>query len=151
MCATLHSNSMAVAEHSDTSPQMLRLTMSCRAGTIALAGELGGLQISNTGTGTIYTSGVSSAAAAAVSGSGRTIVLPASGEHVPCVCLSFMTHLYSNLHQPHLPIPGCTCICIPCFAGTAVSTVPGGAGTINIVNGQCTVAVSACACRLLSS
>lgn len=57
--------------------------MSCRAGTIALAGELGGLQISNTGTGTIYTSGVSSAAAAAVSGSGRTVVLPASGEHVP--------------------------------------------------------------------
>ena len=64
-----------------TSTQIkLYVALPCRAGTIALAGNLGGLQISNTGTGTIYTSGVSAASAAAISGSGRTVVLPSSGK-----------------------------------------------------------------------
>lgn len=54
----------------------------CRAGTLAIAGDLGGLQIANTGTGTVYTSGVASAAATAVSGSGRTILIPSGGEAI---------------------------------------------------------------------
>ena len=52
----------------------------CRAGTIAVAGNLGGLTVANTGTGTIYTSGVAAGAAAAVSGSGKSVLLPVSGE-----------------------------------------------------------------------
>lgn len=56
----------------------------CRAGTLAIAGDLGGLQIANTGTGTVFTSGLASAAAAAVSGSGKTILIPTGGKtHYP--------------------------------------------------------------------
>ena len=51
-----------------------------RAGTIAIAGNLGGLQVANTGSGTIFTSGVASGAAAAVSGSGKSVLIPVSGK-----------------------------------------------------------------------
>ena len=54
----------------------------CRAGTIAVAGNLGALTLANTGTGTIFTSGLAAGAAAAVSGSGKTIVLPTGGKSV---------------------------------------------------------------------
>lgn len=89
-CATLHYSLLLQCGLTN-----LYVALTRRAGTIALAGDLGGLQISNTGTGTIYTSGVSAAAATAVSGSGRTIVLPSSGKAL-CVnddttkqCLQF--------------------------------------------------------------
>ncbi|KAL0048937.1 hypothetical protein WJX82_002776 [Trebouxia sp. C0006] len=52
------------------------------AGTIAIAGNLGGLQVANTGSGTIFTSGVASGAAAAVSGSGKSVLIPVSGSAV---------------------------------------------------------------------
>ena len=52
-----------------------------------MAGNLGALQLANTGTGTIFTSGLAAGAAAAVSGSGKTIVLPTGGmSFVPLVC-----------------------------------------------------------------
>ena len=56
------------------------LKLVCRAGTLAIAGDLGGLKIANTGTGTVYTSGVSSGAATAVSGSGKTVIIPSGGK-----------------------------------------------------------------------
>jgi len=54
-----------------------------RAGTIAIAGNLGGLQVANTGSGTIFTSGVAYGAAAAVSGSGKSVLIPVSGKQLP--------------------------------------------------------------------
>ena len=62
---------------------MTKLDVLCRAGTIAIAGNLNGLQVANTGTGTIFTSGVASGASAAVSGSGKSVLIPVSGECPP--------------------------------------------------------------------
>ena len=64
-----------------------------RAGTIALAGDLGGLQVSNTGTGTVYTS-----VAGDVSGSGKTVVVPATGMH------QFFCNLPTSVNLPHVAL-----------------------------------------------
>ena len=74
-----------------------------RAGTLAIAGDLGGLNIANTGTGTIYTSGVTSGASTAVSGSGKTILIPTGGECLAALGLSYSTKPYCiNNHDSYL-------------------------------------------------
>ena len=77
----------------------------CRAGTLAIAGDLGGLRIANTGTGTVFTSGLASAAAAAVSGSGKTILIPTGGEAHFSPSPTVVPLFASKQNKPHQEHP----------------------------------------------
>ena len=76
-----------------------KLGVLCRAGTIAIAGNLNGLQVANTGTGTIFTSGVASGASAAVSGSGKSVLIPVSGECPPLQSTNFSVNVWHCVHR----------------------------------------------------